>query len=275
MSRLISDLLAYLKAVFVETWQIVFTLFDILGIALFLYPKLASGLVNDESLIRIVGGLIFFASCIWANFSLYRKLTDVIADHADIRLKVLEQGFSSSYNCGRSPFHDAPENPHGVNEQGLPDWCYVWAKIEIENIGYEKGRLVSELDNARTSLPSLFARDTIKVSCPTENLEGRKAYNVDCFFDVRLAERDPHAFAKSLKDLVRRKQSYKVVLRYKTNCFGSESQIRRLVIKGDLQGFYEKMITYWDENHFKELADLANLLSTFGCSCSIRTRRRL
>jgi len=41
MTKLITDFLAYLKAVFGETWKKVFTLFDILGMALFFYPKLA------------------------------------------------------------------------------------------------------------------------------------------------------------------------------------------------------------------------------------------
>jgi hypothetical protein len=60
MIALIVDLLAYLKAVFIETWQKIFTFFDILGIVLFFYPQIAADLVNDLTFVRIIGLLIFF-----------------------------------------------------------------------------------------------------------------------------------------------------------------------------------------------------------------------
>ena len=66
-----ANLFGYFKEVFIEGRQTVFTIFDALGIILFLFPTLAQSLVSNVSLTRIVGGLIFFASFLWANYTLY------------------------------------------------------------------------------------------------------------------------------------------------------------------------------------------------------------
>ena len=54
MNSIVRDAVAYLKAVFAEGKQWVFTLFDILGIILFLSPSLALQLVNDVQFARIL-----------------------------------------------------------------------------------------------------------------------------------------------------------------------------------------------------------------------------
>lgn len=261
MLRLVTDFLAYLKAVFVETWQKVFTLFDILGIALFIYPKLAGGLANDESLVRTIGGLIFLVSFLLANFSLYRQLTEATSYQADIRLKILEQDFGHSYGGSRSPFREVPKSSYGFNKQGIPDWCSLWAKINIANIGYERGQLVWEFDKAKTKLPPLFIHDKAEVEFYVPpSLEGRRSCKMDFHLDVLLAEREPHAFAQSLKALVKSKARYQVVLSYKTRRVDGESEARQLFIKGDFKGLYEKVLKYWSENGFKDLADLARIV---------------
>ena len=146
MAKFITDLLAYLRAIFIETWQKVFTLFEILGMVLFFYPKLADGFVNNESLVRTVGGVVFFISFLLANFSLYRKLIEDASYQADICLEVLEKDFSHSYGSRRSPFREVPRNPGGFSKQGLPDWGSLWANIRVANTGHEKGQLIWELD---------------------------------------------------------------------------------------------------------------------------------
>ena len=60
MNSIVRDAVAYLKAVFAEGKQWVFTLFDILGIILFLSPSLALQLVNDVQFARTLGATIFF-----------------------------------------------------------------------------------------------------------------------------------------------------------------------------------------------------------------------
>ena len=65
----------YMKDVFVEGQRSVLTVFDIVGIILFFFPSIAQSLVTDIALTRLIGGLIFFISFLWANFSVYKKLS--------------------------------------------------------------------------------------------------------------------------------------------------------------------------------------------------------
>jgi hypothetical protein len=135
MVGLISDLFGYLKSVFFETWQKVFTLFDILGLLLFFYPKVARCLEDNPSLAKTIGGLMFFISFLIANFSLYRKLIQDIPHQADLRLAVQDNGFSYPHGIGRSPFREIRSSPTGFSGQGLPDWGSLWANIRITNYG--------------------------------------------------------------------------------------------------------------------------------------------
>jgi len=65
----------YLKDVFVESQRRILTVFDIVGIILFFFPSVAQSLITDVALTRIIGGLIFFVSFLWANYSLYKRLS--------------------------------------------------------------------------------------------------------------------------------------------------------------------------------------------------------
>jgi hypothetical protein len=75
MSKLINDLLSYLKAVFLESGRWVLAIFDILGVVLFFQPHLAESFFQNIQIIRTVGGSIFVFSFLIANFALFRKLT--------------------------------------------------------------------------------------------------------------------------------------------------------------------------------------------------------
>ena len=70
------NILDYMKDVFVEGQRYVFTLFDIGGIILYLFPSIAQSLIADVVLTRIIGGLIVVISFLLANFSLYKKLSE-------------------------------------------------------------------------------------------------------------------------------------------------------------------------------------------------------
>jgi hypothetical protein len=69
------DFLSYLKEIFSEGKNLIFTLFDILGIVLFLFPHLAQGIVNNDQDVRTIGIVIALTSYLLANFSLYRKMS--------------------------------------------------------------------------------------------------------------------------------------------------------------------------------------------------------
>lgn len=111
MAELISDIVGYLKAVFVESQQLVFTAFDILGIALFFFPNLAGRLIGNESLVRTIGGFIFLGSFILANFLVYRRVAGEMSGKANIELKVLAKDFSPSLGTRPSPFRGVRGNP--------------------------------------------------------------------------------------------------------------------------------------------------------------------
>lgn len=74
--RFFYELWVYLKAVFIQDWwRLVCFCFDVLGIVLFFFPKLALIIGKDEGFARWVGGGIVFFSFFLANFLLYRRLT--------------------------------------------------------------------------------------------------------------------------------------------------------------------------------------------------------
>ena len=262
MADIVSDLAAYLEAVFVETWHWLFTIFDVVGVVLFFYPQLAGGLTDNEALVRTVGGLMFFCSYLLANFSLYRKLARDISYEADIRLKVVEQGFGHSYGSRRSPFREVQVSPNGFTKDGLPDWGSLGASIRIENVGHEEGQLVWEFEEAKSRLPPLFDLDQVHIEFYTPaRVAGRGSFSIDFCFDVALTTQDPLTFAQALGNLIKSKQRYQVVLRYSTSRVGGESKTRRLYIKGDFKSLHQGVLEYWDQHAFNDLADLARSAS--------------
>lgn len=73
MISFVSDLISYLKAVFLDGIQIIFTLFDVLGLVIYFFPGLDVILTLDLLLTRRIGFGIIFISFLFANFALYRK----------------------------------------------------------------------------------------------------------------------------------------------------------------------------------------------------------
>lgn len=65
----------YIKDVFIESRQRIYTLFDIVGIVLFFIPSTAEILIANAVYTRLVGGIIFFISFVGANYNLYKKLS--------------------------------------------------------------------------------------------------------------------------------------------------------------------------------------------------------
>ncbi len=70
---MLNDLGDYLRGVFTQGINVVFTLFDVLGIVLFFFPHLAEQVVKDYGLIRSIGTGIMILSFAAANFILFRK----------------------------------------------------------------------------------------------------------------------------------------------------------------------------------------------------------
>jgi hypothetical protein len=91
-----SALLAYLKATFLESEKIVFTLFDVLGIALFLAPGLAESL-GDRSLVWLVGGGTFLLSFMVANYVSYRNLLGRVQRDCPFAIRLFGQTLGDNF----------------------------------------------------------------------------------------------------------------------------------------------------------------------------------
>jgi hypothetical protein len=89
--------LAYLKATFLESEKIVFTLFDVLGIALFLAPGLAAKLLDDRSLVQLVGGGIFLLSFIVANYVSYKNLLGQVQRDCPFAIRLFAQTLGDNF----------------------------------------------------------------------------------------------------------------------------------------------------------------------------------
>lgn len=256
MTRYLSNLVKFLVAVFWESWQKTFTLFSILGIVIFFFPSVSEKLIEDEVLARTIGGLIFFFSFLFANYSIYLRSVN---DKADIRLKAAGQSFTLS-SSGRSPFREIQSNPYGFSKQGLPDWATLYAEIEIANIGCEEGQLYWELYLSKTKLPPLFGLEKYKLDFqPPLHIAGRQPSRALLFFDVLLSEHSPQTFAVALKKLIQSKKKYRLVMKYWTKSVDGESNHRELKITGNFIEFYKQVLQHWDDFGFADLARIGRM----------------
>jgi hypothetical protein len=57
--RTMKDFFSYLKAVFVGVQQIVFTVFDIIGLVIFFYPNMGNSLGSNLNIVRFFGAIVF------------------------------------------------------------------------------------------------------------------------------------------------------------------------------------------------------------------------
>lgn len=64
--------------------QIVFTVFDFLGLAIFIFPNIGHSLNSNSNVIRFIGAIVVVISLFLANFNLYRKYFNLRADFMDL-----------------------------------------------------------------------------------------------------------------------------------------------------------------------------------------------
>ncbi len=254
MRDLIGDLTSYLKAIFAQTSQVIFTFLDVVGLVLFVYPSLAQGLQSDESLTRIIAGSILFLSFFLGNFTLYRNLARDIPYWADIRFRLIEHEFTHPYGSGFIPFEEFRKYSYGFNGQGVPCWCMLWARLEGSNRGMEDGKL--DFQVVKTELPALFDRDRVQCNfTPISTVAGRSHIRIDMNIFAVVSRTEPEDFARSHKALCHSKATYEVVVRYKTIWVDGESKQEQLVIRGDLDDFCRKMVQHWNEHGFQHLTE--------------------
>ncbi len=247
------NLLGYIKAVFFESWQKVFSIFDLLGVLIFLYPNLTNKLTVDEITIRSIGGVIIFVSFVLANYVVYLNLC---VNGADIRISTWLKHFGTG-SLQRNPFAGVIANSFGFNDHGLPCWVTLYAQIKIANIGIEQGVFSWEIVRSKTKFPTLFDMNDIHYDFrPILNIPKRESRNEDLFVDMQFTVHDPCLFAQQLKKLSKSKKRYRVVIRYFTRRVDGDTKPRELKIEGDFVDFCEEITNYWHQSGFDELADI-------------------
>lgn len=270
---MVKDLPVYLRAVFVESYHVLLTIVDIIALVQIFWPVLAERLIGIRLPFRTIGEGLFFFSFILANFNAYRKLARETSDppiRAHIHLTNVEQQklLPSIKESGHPPFRDLREMPSRFDVEGLPDWGTLWVQIRIANHGREDGQLVLEIDQGKTKLPEFFdgTRIAIEPNVPSLEVKGRKAFNQDLFFHILMRDQKWDSFVRTMQSWIRRKKTYRLVIRYRTKGVDDESQIRRLAIKGDLEPFCRELLKLWRDKdssaleRLEEFPELFNLV---------------
>ena len=248
------DILGYLDAVFFKSWHGVCTFLDVLAILVLFRPDVVERLVSSSTCARVLGGSMLLASFLVANYSVYRRL---FVDVADIRLTILEQNLSPGGST-RPPFEEIQVRTDGFSEEGQPGWATLSARLQIENIGHESGRLAREVIESKTRLPSLFDCSGMKIGLPSSGpYNARSSIRGYLVLAVRFTVDDPRIFARQLKKLGKRWKRYRVTVRYWTERVGGCSRERKLRIKGDFGPFCEQVLKYWVDHGHGDLAEIA------------------
>jgi|SRR3989344_1469372 len=257
MNELFFDFFDYLRDLLVEGFQKAFLLFDIFGIVLVLYPNFVSRWLANEVLTKTIGVVILVLSFLLANFTLYRRFAAINRQKADLRINVAANFINPSTGSVRSPFKGVTQSSHGFNKQGLPDWGSLYAEIHINNIGHEEGELVWKYNHKKTKFPSLFNLEQVNIDFnPPARIPPRDKRGIAFYFYVLITEQDPELFAKALKEMKERKETYKLVLTYWTIRVDGETNPREVVITGKFDEFIDKVLEYWSGYGHQDLFDL-------------------
>ncbi len=184
-------------------------------------------------------------------------------NRASLRLEIKEKEFCHSFPGLPPAFaKECKPSAYGFDEDGLPCWASLRVRFNVVNTGGERGELIWEIDPESTNLPDLFTLDEDKRErgrivrpFPAGKFAPRDECSVEWRLFVEITEQyqDPNLFASALRLL----DTYEVGLRYWTKDIDGISSNRYLPIRGNFQGYREKIIELWKYDGFNELAQLA------------------
>lgn len=229
------------------------------------FPKWLEWLLSPPllfMLILVIANGIIYVRQEQKMQSLRNRIAEIEATEANLHLKVIEGGFRPAGTSTLRPFPDIEVNPMGYDENGVPGWARIWARIKIENRGWEPGCLVYDFDHDKAILPAIFDCGFVFDSAVSNQMfqdskyiEGKTSTAALLYLNVRIIERDPQAFAQSLNTLDR----YCVVMKYKTNPKVGEPRAHgsTLCIEGDFEDFRQEILQYWEQSHKHNLVRLA------------------
>lgn len=190
----------------------------------------------------LAGNIVIFAQKETALQELEAELEEYRASEADIRLRSISSTLSHT-----SPVLTMEGRfEHGIKADGLPVEATLYATLELENVGWEKGELRWEVNIEKTELADVFTlyEDSKDGSFRWFNgyLDGRTRNEDYWTLTCGIKEPDPVQFARALKDL----REYRIVLDYSTKRVGGDGPQREIVIEGEFATYRESIIKKWN-----------------------------
>lgn len=116
----------YLKELFLESTQKVFLFFEIIGIVIFFQPDYSDVLSENRALIRLIGGLVFLLSFLFANFAIYRIL---ITLNSELQKLISDRG------AEKAEFNSRLKSEIQRNLERLKS---IWQKVISERAAHQK-----------------------------------------------------------------------------------------------------------------------------------------
>lgn len=193
----------------------------------------------------VVANLKLFAEYESEKRSLENRIAELEAKEADILLEVKSKSTPQFRISSYSP-----------SDHTLPDLGTISARLRLENIGKEKGKLVYDgIDKDETDLSPLLAfyennGDRFESPLP-EFIDGGKGDDASWLVGVKVTAPDSDSLARALSSF----EGYSIVINYHTRRIGGKtSRQRTLTIEGN---FRQRILEYWKQISRNDLVKLA------------------
>jgi hypothetical protein len=200
---------------------------------------------------------MLFSDLARENAQLRQQLEAGNSEAAEIHLSLV----SSSFNHRAPILIFSDRFADGLRPGGLPIEAYIYARVEMENRGFEAGTLNCSLDLEASDLPDVFVLREKTKDGEFEGLAGQLAARSRSSFwwrlDLAVAEREPDEFAAALREA----RQYHIVLMYHTRRIGGASPQRTLAIRGDFDDYRMKLRELWTAAGHIQLASRIQHLS--------------
>jgi len=265
MSEFLKDARIYLYEIFIEGWKWLFSIFDLMGFILFLFPDLATRVGVNKHLVQIIGGTVFCLSFVIANFVSYRELL---------------------HKTEKTPFHltfreDSVQWKNGGSSRGIPTDPFICTIcLDIKNEGDEPGRL-NDISVERIELSKEFAQNESKKvlwyklnndpNQPKTRLEfphplEARVWNfrLECRIEMQFLAQGEE-WAKKLNDL----HKFEIELSYKYESIDGDKSQETLTIHGTFADYRRKILSDWIRSKQYDLffaaVDVDDLLNRIAC----------
>lgn len=274
MTTRISSLRNYFSELFFHSQQLVFILFDIVGIIIFFFPELASRLNSNIQLVRSIGGLIFIVSFIAANFLVFERLSRIVADKTEVYIDISKYSLEPKTKKTTSGPFAGPlsvwssfltedereerrmkelEELRSIEKIGLPIFGQLSAKLNLRNPRNENSEVFIKYISSRTFPFNLFDSNEIEPKKFLCSIQAKSIQEVILEYSAPVSQRTPLKFAKKLKYLVKLNGKYKYVFHYwSENVFG-KSKTKKLVFDGRILDFTEQVTEGWRRTNHSNL----------------------